>query len=216
MNKKNFIIILISFFTFLSIFIFYFEGEIFDFFINNQSFSLGFILIYLIFGFFCFLTPLPATLVIILTGFFFNLIGFFISIMFVLIGSAILFIFARNMKVMFNLNFDQFFPKKVDFKKIASNNYSILISRYIIPYFFHNIFFGLENIKIKRFLVVITFAEIPMIYALNALGMSLSMLTKNYKISLIDMLFDINFYVPFIIMIIIFVAINHLKQKFII
>ena len=89
-----------------------------------------------------------------------------------------------------------------------------MISRYILPYFFHSIFFGLENIRLKRFLIVIAFAEIPMIYALNALGMSLNILVKNYKISLLDIIFDINFYVPFIIMIVIFVLINHLKNNF--
>ena len=214
MTKKFFLIILACFFILISIFIFSFKDEIFDFFINTQNFSLGYILIYFILGFLYFLTPLPVTLFIIFTGFFFNLGGFFISLIFVTIGSTLLFIFAKNIKKTFNINFNQFLYKKVNFKKITNNNYSILISRYILPYFFHNILFGLENIKIRRFLVIITLAEIPMIYALNALGMSLNMLAKNFKISLLDIILDVNFYVPFFIMIIIFVVINHLKKNF--
>ena len=214
MNKKFFLIILVCFFTLISIFIFSFKNEMFDFFVNTQNLSLGYILIYFILGFLYFLTPLPATLVIILNGFFFKLSGFFISLIFVILGSTLLFIFARNIKKTFNLNFNRFFNKKMNLKKITTNNYSILISRYILPYFFHNILFGLENVKIKRFLIIITFAEIPMIYALNALGMSLNMLTKNYEISLLDVILDINFYVPFVTMIIIFVVINHLKKNF--
>tara|TARA_B100002019_G_scaffold71634_1_gene61794 strand:- start:406 stop:1062 length:657 start_codon:yes stop_codon:yes gene_type:complete len=214
MNKKNFLIISISFILFLSIFAFYFKNEIFDFFINNQNLSFSYISIYITLSFLYFLTPLPVTLIIILNGFFFKLIGFLISITFIIIGSALLFVFSRNIKETFNINFDKFFQKKINFKKLAINNYSILISRYILPYFFHSIFFGLENIRLKRFLIVIAFAEIPMIYALNALGMSLNILVKNYKISILDIIFDINFYVPFIIMIVIFVVINHLKNNF--
>lgn len=214
MNKKNILTILICFFLLLSILIFSFKDEIFDIFVNSQKLSFGHVSAYLILVFIYFLTPLPATLVIILTGFFFKLIGFFISIIFIVIGSALLFVFAKNIKETFNINFDQFFQKKINFKKIATHNYSILISRYILPYFFHNIFFGLENIKLKRFLIVITFAEIPMIYALNTLGMSLNKLVKNYEITLFDIIFDVNFYVPFIIMIIIFVVINNLKNNF--
>lgn len=214
MKKKFFLIILICIFSIISIFIFSFKDEIFDFIINNQKFNLGHISIYVILVFLYFLTPLPVTLVIILTGFLFNLIGFFISLIFIVLGSMLLFVFARNIKETFNLNLNQFFNKKINLKKITTNNYSILISRYILPYFFHNIYFGLENVKIKRFLIVITFAEIPMIYALNSVGMSLNMLVKNYKISFLDIIFDINFYVPFIIMIIIFVVINYLKKNF--
>ncbi len=214
MNKKIFFMILVCFLTLITFIIFSFKNEIFDFLINGQNLSFRNISIYLILGFLYFLTPLPATIVIIMTGFLFKSVGFFISIILVLFTSFLLFVFARNIKKVFNLNLNQFLPKKINLKKIVTNNYSILISRYILPYFFHNIVFGLENIKLKRFLIVITFAEIPMIFALNTLGMTLNMIVKNYKISFLDIIFDENFYLPFIIMITIFVVINLLKKNF--
>lgn len=214
MNKKNILIILVCFFLILSIFIYSFKDEIFNIFISNEKLSSKHFALYLALAFMYFLTPLPATLIIILTGFFFKFIGFFVSIMFLLIGSAILFIFAKNIKETFNINLNQFLKKKINLKKITNNNYTILILRYILPYFIHNILFGLENIKLKRFLIIIMFAEIPMVYALNTLGMSLNKLVKSINISILDIISDINFYVPFIIMIIIFIVINHLKKNF--
>ena len=214
MTKKNFLIISVCFLLLLSIFIYSFKDELLNIFIGSEKLSSEYVALYLVLAFMYFLTPLPTTIIVILTGFFFKFIGFFVSMIFLLIGSALLFVFAKNIKKTFNINLNQFFKKKINLKKITNNNYSILISRYILPYFVHNIFFGLENVKLNRFLIIIMFAEIPMVYALNTLGMSLNKLGKSMNISILDLLSDANFYVPFIVMIIIFVLINLLKKNF--
>ena len=214
MTKKNFLIISVCFLLLLSIFIYSFKDELLNIFIGSEKLSSEYVALYLVLAFMYFLTPLPTTIIVILTGFFFKFIGFFVSMIFLLIGSALLFVFAKNIKKTFNINLNQFFKKKINLKKITNNNYSILISRYILPYFVHNIFFGLENVKLNRFLIIIMFAEIPMVYALNTLGMSLNKLGKSMNISILDLMSDANFYVPFIIMIIIFIVINLLKKNF--
>ena len=112
MIKKNILIILVCIFLLLSIFIYSFKDEVLDILIGSEKLSSEHVALYLALAFIYFLTPLPATLIIILTGFFFKFIGFFVSMIFLLIGSALLFIFAKNIKETFNINFNQFFKKK--------------------------------------------------------------------------------------------------------
>ena len=68
--------------------------------------------------------------------------------------------------------------------------------------------------KIKRFILIILCAEIPFTYALNSIGNSVKNLTPNYNISFLNILSDINFYVPFFIIFTIFIVVNYLEAKF--
>ena len=192
-----------------------FYKEILNFLIHLDISNSNFMVIYVAGCFLYFFTPLPTTLIIILNGYFFKSIGFYLSLLLVFFGSTILFIFAKKIKNYFNLDLGRIFSKKgFNLSKLTTNNFSIFLSRYILPYFIHNIYYGLENIKIKKFMPIIICAEIPMLYALNSIGESLKNLSLNYKISYFDILNDKNFYYPFFIMFAIFVVINYLKRKF--
>ena len=192
-----------------------FYKEILNFLIHLDISNSNFMLIYVAGCFLYFFTPLPTTLIIILNGYFFKSIGFYLSLLLVFFGSTILFMFAKKIKNYFNLDLGRIFSKKgFNLSKLTTNNFSIFLSRYILPYFIHNIYYGLENIKIKKFIPIIICAEIPMLYALNSIGESLKNLSLNYKISYFDILSDKNFYYPFFIMFAILVVINYLKGKF--
>ena len=112
------------------------------------------------------------------------------------------------------LSFKNILKKKINLKKISENNYSIFFSRYIIPYFFHNIYYGLIKTNIVKFVIIIFLAEIPMTYALNLLGSSLKNFQLNYSLSNYSIFDDTNFYVSFIVIFVIFVLSNFfLKNK---
>ena len=159
-------------------------------------------------------TPLPVTFIIILNGYIFNKIGFFISLALLLLGSTALYLFAKKVKIFFDLDISKFFlKKKVNISKLTTNNFSILLSRYILPYFIHNIYYGLENIKIKRFILIIFCAEIPSTYALNSIGNSAQNITSDYNVELFNVFSDITFYVPFFIIFTIFILVNYFNRN---
>ena len=202
--KKEFITkIAVLLFAIIIVLSLLFYKEILNFLIHLDISNSNFLLFYIAGCFLYFFTPLPTTLIIILNGYLFKHIGFYLSLLLVFFGSTILFMFAKKIKSYFNLDPDRVFSKKgFNISKLTTNNFSIFLSRYILPYFIHNIYYGLENIKI------------PMLYALNSIGESLKNLSLNYKISYFDILNDKNFYYPFFIMFAIFVVINYLKRKF--
>ncbi len=153
-----------------------------------------------------FLTPLPVTIIILLNGYLFGKKGFFLSMILVFIGSLILYLSAKFIKNYFNL----YLPKiinleKFNFKKISNSNYSIFFSRYIFPYFFHNIYYGLMKDNTFKFISIIILAEIPMIYALNLLGSSLKEFHYNYQVASYNIFIDSNFYIPLIIILFILI-----------
>ena len=214
MKKKLISKIIVFSLVILAFSSFYFSESIYNFLINIDISNINFLIIYIISCFIYFLTPLPVTFVIILNGYIFNKIGFLISLALLLSGSAILYLFAQRVKKFFNLDISKFFlKKKINISKLTTNNFSIFLSRYILPYFFHNIYYGLESIKIKRFILIILCAEIPFTYALNSIGNSVKNLTPNYNVSFLDILRDINFYVPFFIIFTIFIVVNYLETK---
>ena len=61
--------------------------------------------------------------------------------------------------------------KKVENNKNVDLNFMIIgSSRYVLPYFVHNLFFGLILKKINTFFFAIILFEIPIIFILNKLG----------------------------------------------
>jgi uncharacterized membrane protein YdjX (TVP38/TMEM64 family) len=161
-----------------------------------------------------FLTPFPTTIIILFNGFAFKEYGFIISYVIIIISSIILFYFSTKL--------DEF----LIFKKILNNikdktkiynytkkNYSILLSRFVIPFFFHNVCYGLIKIKFIRFILIIALAEIPVTFSLNSIGSSLKSFYEEPDLSLQSMITNINFYVPFLIVIVLFFFINKIKIK---
>ena len=171
-------------------------------------------LIYIFITLMFFLTPFPTTIIILLNGFIFKEYGFIISYIIIMTSSAILFYFSSKI--------DEFYI----FKKILKNlkdktkvysytkkNYSIFLSRFLIPFFFHNISYGLIKVKFIKFILIIALAEIPVTFALNSIGSSLKDFSKGTNISFQSLVTDINFYVPFLIVIVLFFFINKFKKN---
>ena len=171
-------------------------------------------LIYIFITLMFFLTPFPTTIIILLNGFIFKEYGFIISYIIIMTSSAILFYFSSKI--------DEFYI----FKKILKNlkdktkvysytkkNYSIFLSRFLIPFFFHNISYGLIKVKFIKFILIIALAEIPVTFALNSIGSSLKDFSKGTNLSFQSLVTDINFYVPFLIVIVLFFFINKFKKN---
>ena len=206
------IIFLFILIFFISIF---FYKEILNFLIYLDVSDTNFLLIYLVCCFLYFLTPLPTTLIVILNGFLFKNFGLVLSVIYILFGSLLLFKFANQINQYLNINIEKFLiKKKIKISKLTKNYLSIFGSRYILPYFFHNIYYGLLNIQIKKFILIIFCAELPMIYILNLIGSSLKNLTLNYEVSYSDIFFNKDFHLLFLIMFAILVVINYLKKTF--
>lgn len=161
-----------------------------------------------------FLTPLPVTPVILLNGFLLKNNGFYLSYFLIFISSTILFFFSRLIIKKFN------FQKKTqllirNFKliKYSKSNFFIFLSRYIIPYFFHNIFYGLIKIKYVKFIIIVLLAEIPLTFAINSIGISLKTYSQYQGITIYSLIMDRNFYIPVIIISIIFFIGKIIKKK---
>ena len=87
------------------------------------------------------------------------------------------------------------------------------MSRYLIPYFFHNIFYGLINIKYTKFIIIVLLAEIPLTFAINSIGISLKTYSQDHTITIYSLIMDKNFYIPIIIISIIFFIEKIIKKK---
>jgi len=164
-------------------------------------------LLYIFFIFLFFLTPIPTTLIILLNGYLFREVGFIISYSILIIASIILFL---SSKKIYSFSFSK---KKMRILKLSQNNLSIFISRFLIPFFFHNIYYGLTKIKLRKFIFIILFAEIPFTYALNSIGNSLNVFTNKIELSILEILLKADFYIPFLIIIVLFVISNKYKNK---
>jgi len=222
--KKN---ISILFILFISIFLIFFFIENKSFF-NNIEKTLLFILsqkdnnylqffILMIFlNFFYFLTPLPVFPLIILNGFVFGHIGFVFSIIFITLGSALIFSFSKFFlkKNLSNSVYGKFIKSKIKKYKFIkkSENSTVFLSRYIIPYFFHNIFFGFYNLNIKFFLLIILLAEIPLTFATNNIGMSFNSFVLLTNFSIYDLFLNYQFIVPLIFILFIVLISGTLKK----
>ena len=110
--------------------------------------------------------------------FFYGFFGFFIIYPIIILDSLLIFF---SSKILIKSKLFKFFFKKdiykdyrlVKINKSSSNNYIFILSRYIFPYFMHNIIYGVLNISRKKFLYLIVLSEIPLTYAFIMLGNSL-------------------------------------------
>ena len=88
-----------------------------------------------------------------LNGYLFNNVGFVYSLAMILLGSTILFFLSSKINVLLDINIKKFFKKKkIDMNKILQNKYSIFFSRFLIPYFLHNIYYGIQGVKYNKFI----------------------------------------------------------------
>ena len=181
--------------------------------IQDQSIHKYYSLFFIFVSFLYFLTPLPVTLIIIANGYFFQNLGFIISIFQVVLCSILIFSIAKKIDKYFDFTkYKNKILKKININKFSQSNYSIILSRYIFPYFFHNIYYGILNIKLKKFSLLVILSEIPMLYALNSIGKSMINFDFSISISIFTLFLDKNFYIPFLIIFVIFVVTSYLYK----
>ena len=214
MNKYLRITILVIFVILISILGIFFHKNFLDLLLTLDVTKFSFLIIYITICLIYFLFPLPVTLIILLNGYLFKDTGFYISLSLIVLSSTIIFFSAKYIETFFKLNIKYFLSKKnIKIEKLTSNSFSILISRYIVPFFFHNLYYGLIKIDFKRFFIIIFLAEIPMTYAINTIGKSLKNFTTEVNVSIYDLFTDKNFYVPFLIIIFIFFFMKYIRKS---
>tara|TARA_Y100000741_G_scaffold346360_1_gene312635 strand:- start:609 stop:1262 length:654 start_codon:yes stop_codon:yes gene_type:complete len=213
--KNNLFLLISGTLIILSTFLSYFYYEtILDFFVFSEKFQNNIYLLYLIFIFFYFLTPMPTTLIILLNGFLFKENGFFISYFILIITSVIIFSFSNRINTLLLSNKNiTFFKRRLKLLNYSKSNLAIFLSRFLIPFFFHNIYYGLTKIKLSKFIFIILFAEIPFTYALNLIGNSLNSFNSGIEFSIKEIFLNSDFYIPFIIIFVLFLICSKFKNK---
>ena len=211
---KNVIIFILFFISIIFVSLYFFDYNYFaNMLIQDRSIHKYYSLFFIFVSFLYFLTPLPVTLIIIANGYFFQNLGFIISIFQVVLCSILIFSIAKKIDKYFDFTkYKNKILKKINVNKFSQSNYSIILSRYIFPYFFHNIYYGILNIKLKKFSLLVILSEIPMLYALNSIGKSMNNFDFNISISIFTIFIDKNFYIPFIIIFVIFVVTSYLYK----
>ena len=192
----------------------FFHETILNLLINIDIDKFELLLVYLLICVIYFLLPLPVSFVILLNGYLFKDNGFYISFSIIIFSSTILFFSSGYIENIFKLNIKSIFIRKnIDINKLSSSSFSILVSRYVIPFFFHNIYYGLISVNFRKFFIIIFLAEIPMTYALNSIGKSLKIFTLEENYSTLNLFIDKNFYIPLIIVIFIFFFIKYIRKS---
>ena len=211
---KNVIIFILLFISIIFVSLYFFDYNYFaNMLIQDRSIHKYYSLFFIFVSFLYFLTPLPVTLIIIANGYFFQNLGFIISIFQVVLCSILIFSIAKKIDKYFDFTkYKIKILKKINVNKFSQSNYSIILSRYIFPYFFHNIYYGILNIKLKKFSLLVILSEIPMLYALNSIGKSMINFDFSISISIFTLFLDKNFYIPFLIIFVIFVVTSYLYK----
>ena len=212
---RKILLTLVTFTSFILIFIFLTNYQkIINFLIYiDVSNPINF-MIYIFIIFMFFLTPFPTTIIVLLNGFIFKEYGFIISFIVIVTSSAILFYFSSKIdKFIIFKKILEYFKEKTKIYKYTKNNYSILLTRFIIPFFFHNVSYGLVKVKFIKFMLIIALAEIPVTFALNSIGLSLKDFSEETNLSLQSLVTNVNFYIPFAIVTVLFFFINHIKKN---
>ncbi len=212
--KKILVYIFAAVFISSIIIIYEFNEEIINYLISIDFSNSKIIYTYILVSSLYFISPLPVTIIILLNGFFFKELGFYISIFQIFLGSTLLNLFSKKIKNFFNINLSNKIKSKIsNLRKISENNYSIFLTRYLLPYFIHNLYYGLTKVKLFRFLIIVIISEIPMTYAINSIGSSLNKINFDYSLSVYTLFTDINFYIPFLIILMVFIITNYLNSK---
>ena len=173
---------------------------------EKNYFIIFFIIIY-------FVTPLPVTPVILLNGYYYGFVGFFIIYPLIIMNSLLLFLCANHIiKINFFRKYLYKNKKILKLKKISENDYIFIISRYSLPFFFHNLFYGIFGMSLKKFFYLIALSEIPLTYSLIMLGNSLGNLNI-YSFNFKQILYSKDFMIPFIIIIVFSLIIKLINKR---
>ena len=216
MKKFSYFLIII-FFVFL-FFAFFLNGNnIVQFIIelinkNNENYPL-----IITINFIYFLIALPVTPIILANGFFLGNLGFLIIYSIIIIDSIIIFYFSKFIYKYNKKN--NFFQKKIlnnktiiKLKKNSNKNYIFIILRYILPFTIHNLYYGITNISLGKFTLLVILSEFPLTYAFFMLGKSLKTLSYQ-NLDLLNIFLSKNFLLPLILIIIFLIFINYIKSR---
>ena len=214
-NYKTLLVLLIvtSIFIFTFFFFKFSNLEILLFLLNIGNSN--YLILYFVLSVLYFISPLPIIFIVLLNGYLFNNVGFVYSLAMILLGSTILFFLSSKINVLLDINIKKFFKKKkIDMNKILQNKYSIFFSRFLIPYFLHNIYYGIQGVKYNKFIFYVLLSELPLVFCINSIGNSLSFFSLNGEISFFKLIVNENFYIPFILIFFIVLLSNYIKTKF--
>ena len=218
MKITKFILSLVLILCFLIILLFstlkFYNTEILSFFLNMGNSNYFFL--YLLFSILFFLSPLPITFIVLLNGYLFGNVGFVYSLILTLFGSSALYLLSYKINDYLKINLNNIFKqKKINLRKITQNKYSIFFSRFFIPYFIHNIYYGIQRTKFSKFIIYVFFAEIPLIFSLNSVGNSLNFFSTNSELSFLDLILNKDFYIPLLVILLLILSTSYIKSKFV-
>ena len=184
--------------------------------IHYQNFLLFLILLF-IFNFIFFLSPIPTFPIIIFNGFLLKDLGFLFTYLIIILCSLILFYCARYIKIFQKIKYFKKIIIKINDNINADLNFFVIAtSRYVLPYFVHNVFFGSILKNAKTFLIAIIISEIPVIFVLNKFGKYINDF-NNIKNFTIENVLKTEYILFFALFLCIFVVINrfslYLKSK---
>ena len=184
--------------------------------IHYQNFLL-FIILLFICNFILFLTPIPTFPIIIFNGFLLKDLGFLFTYFIVILCSMILFNCSRYIKIFQKIKYFKKLIIKINDNVNADLNFFVIASsRYVLPYFVHNVFFGSILKNAKTFLIAIIISEIPVIFVLNKFGKYINDF-NNIKNFTIENVLKTEYILFFALFLCIFVVINrfslYLKSK---
>ena len=174
-NIKNYFFLLIIIYFFIFFYkesIFFFTSNLFQemTYFQSNNFIFFIFLLFLI-NFIFFLSPIPTLPIIIFNGFSLGNSGFIFSYILIIICSLILFKIAKNINFLLKFKYFEGLVKKINNNQNNDLNlFAIASSRFVLPYFFHNILFGSILKKTNIFVFAILISEIPIIYVLNKFG----------------------------------------------
>ena len=222
MNKKLFFFISLIIFFFTIIFFIldtnflYYLNFIFEKIkdLKQNNFD-KFLIILILTNFLIFLTPIPTTPFIIFNGFVLGNYGFILSYLIVIICSVLIFQLAKNLKFILSFKFLDKVIEKVNRNKNTDLNFLIIsASRFVFPYFMHNIFFSLILKRANIFVYSILIAEIPLIFLLNQFGRQIGEINDINNIDSVLKLENLITFIFFLLLIFVFKkSIIFVKQK---
>ena len=183
----------------------------------EKNYFFIFLICLLIINLINFLTPIPTFPIIIFNGFILKDYGFFLSYILIILCSLILYKSIKKLHFFLNTKFYSSTVSIINnYKNNDLNFFLISASRYVLPYFIHNIFFGsvLKNSKIFLSSVLIT--EIPVVFILNKFGKDLRSFNNLGSIDINSILkteYLLTFILLFLLLLIVNRATNYIKNR---
>jgi len=194
--------------------IYYLRFEIIDLIDDISTIKNKFILVFIIS--ILFFMPFFSTFLILINSMIFYQYGFYISFILLIFSSAVTFLLIKKKKKkkVINLklrnNLKNFYKKG---SELYISDYGIFFMRLLIPPFVHNISYSfIDKIKFKNFLIMISLAELPIVYSISVIGKSI----KNFdhiKNSSLNILYEPSFYLPVIFLTLVIFLVKLLNKK---